>query len=150
MPMTLKQLKDKLSAIEPTDRVYSGISPSEIPVLKRLLQDKKPWVASRAVFALSRISDPKAIAILSKAAVDSRPEVRVAVAASARNLKAKDASKILLKLLADPELGVRKFAVQSVSKAHGAVIYRKLKELETRDPAPPMRAIAKERLRELK
>src|SRR5436309_9542288 len=116
MAMTLEEIKDKLSAIEPTDSTFAGIGPSEIPVLKRLLADKEAWLASRAVFALSRLSDPRALAILSDAAADPRHEVRVAVAAGARNLKPKDASNILLQLLGDSELGVRKFAVQSVTK----------------------------------
>jgi len=148
--MTLDQIKNQLSAIEPDDSTYSGIGTSEIPFLDQLLQDKEVWMASRAVFALSRVSDVNAVTILSRATADPRQEVRVAVAASVSNLKPQDANNILLKLLTDTELGVRKFAVQAVSGAHNAAVHAKLRDIETRDPAPPIRDVAKDKLRELK
>lgn len=107
-------------------------------------------MAARAVFALSRVSDAKAVTILSRAVADPRQEVRVAVAASVSNLKPNDANNILLRLLTDTELGVRKFAVQAVSGAHDAAVHAKLRDIETRDPAPPIRDVAKSKLRELK
>jgi HEAT repeat protein len=150
MPMTLEQLSNQLSAIEPDAGIYAGIGPSEIPLLEQLLQDKEAWMASRAVFALSRVPDVRAVAILSRAVADPRQEVRVSVAASVSNLRPSDANNILLKLLADTDLGVRKFAVQAVSGTHDAAVHAKLRDLGTRDPAPPIRDVAKDRLRELK
>jgi HEAT repeat protein len=150
MPKTLEQLRHQLSAIEPDDGTYAGIDPSDIPLLEQLLQDNEAWMASRAVFALSRLSDSSAVAAWSRAAADPRPEVRVAVAASVSNLKPSDANDILLKLLTDAELGVRKFAVQSVLGAHNAAVHAKLRDLETQDSAPWIREIAKSKLRELK
>lgn len=149
MPMTLEQLKNQLSAIEPSDSIYNGIGASDIPLLEQLLQDEEVWRASRAVFVLSRISGPQAIAILSQLVTDPRPEIRVALAASLSNMKPKDANSILLKLLADSDLGVRKFAIQSVSGSHDVAVHAKLRDVEARDPAPPIRDMAKDRLREL-
>jgi HEAT repeat protein len=146
MPTTLEQIKAQLSAIEPNDGTYLGIGPLEIPFLEQLLQDEEVWMASRAVFALSRIPDARAITVLSQAAVDPRQGVRVALAASVSNLKPEDANDLLLQLLTDTEMGVRKFAVLSVSEAHNAAVSDKLKEIEFRDPAPAIREIAKDRL----
>ena len=148
--MTLEQLRIQLSDIEPDEGMYYGIGPSEIPLLEQLLQDREVWMAARAVFALSRVPDSKAVAILSRAAADPRKEVRVAVAASASNLKPSDANNILLRLLTDADVGVRKFAVKAVSAAHSAAVHAKLRDLETRDPAPSIRDAAKSKLRELK
>jgi HEAT repeat protein len=150
MPMTLEQLRNQLSAIEPDDGIHAGIGPSEIPILEQLLQDTEAWMASRAVVALSAVPDMRAVTILSRAVTDPRPEVRVAVAASVSNLRPGDANNILLNLLADTDLGVRKFAVQAVSGTHDTAVHTKLRELEIRDPAPPIRDAAKDRLRELK
>lgn len=150
MTMTLEQIRNQLSDIEPNDSTYSGIGSSEIPLLEQLLQDKEVWMASRAVFALSKIPDNRAVEILSHAAVDPRKEVRVAVAASVSNLKPQDANNILLKLLTDKELGVRKFAVKSVSEAHDEAVHAKLQEIQARDPSMPIRDVAKSKLRELK
>jgi HEAT repeat protein len=150
MPMTIKQLRNQLSAIEPNNSIYAGIGSSEIPSLEQLLQDKEVWIASRAVFALSRVSDAKAVSILSRAVADPRQEVRIAVAASVNNLEPNDASAFLIKLLADTALGVRKFAVQAVSRTHDAAVHAKLLDIQNRDPAPQIREIAKSKRRELK
>jgi HEAT repeat protein len=148
--MTLEQIRNQLSAIEPDASTYAEIGSAEIPLLEKLLQDKEAWLASRAVFALSRIADAKAVTILSKAIADPRQEVRVAVAASVTNLKPQDANNILLKALTDTELGVRKFAIQAVSGAHDAMVHAKLRDIETQDPAPPIRDVAKDKVRALK
>src|SRR5262245_41188092 len=107
MPMTLEELRQQLSAIEADEGMYDRIGPSEIPLLEQRLKDKETWMAVRAVFALSKLQDAKAVTILSRTVQDPRPEVRVAVAASTSNLKPSDANNILLTLLSDSELGVR-------------------------------------------
>jgi HEAT repeat protein len=150
MPMTLEQLRNQLSAIEPDESIHSGIGPSEIPLLEQLLQDGEAWMASRAVFALGRVPDTRAVHILSRAVADPRPEVRVAVAACSSYLKPSDANNILLKLLDDTDLGVRKFAVKAVSETHDAAVHAKLRDIETQDPAPPIRNVARDKLRGLK
>lgn len=147
--MTLQQLKYQLSAIEPDEHMYEGIEPSEIPLLAQLLNDEEPWMAARAVFALSRIRDPGALTILSQSVTDSRPEIRVALAASTSNLQPTQANDILLTLLADTELGVRKFAIKSVSETHNAVVHTKLRELANQDPVPWICDFATKRLQEL-
>jgi HEAT repeat protein len=149
MPFTLEQLMNKLSSIEPDEATYDGIGPAEVPLLEELLRHNEAWMSSRAVFALSRVPQGAGVTVLSRAAGDARAEVRVAVAASAMNLRPNDANNILLRLLADPDLGVRKFAVQSVSRLHDANVLNKLRELETRDPADSIRDAAKGRLQEL-
>jgi hypothetical protein len=149
MPRTLEQIKGQLSAIEPDDGIYDGIGPSEIPLLDQLVQHSEGWMASRAVFALSRIPDSRSVAVLSRVAADPRQEVRVAVAASMKNLNPKDADGILIRLLTDSELGVQKFAILAVSGAHDAAVHAKLKDIQTRDPSPLIREVAKSKLLEL-
>ena len=65
-------------------------------------------------------------------------------------LKPSDANQLLVILLGDPELGVRKFAVQSVSKAHNNAVHAKVLDIQTRDPAPAIRDVAKFKLQELR
>ena len=149
MPMTLEQLRSQLSAIEPDERMYQGIGPSEIPLLEQLLQDEEPWMASRAVFALSRIPHPEAMRILSQVTADPRPEVRVSLAASARNMPPQAASDILLNLLDDADVGVRKFSVDSIAPVHNKAVHAKLKEIEGQDPSPAIRKMARTRMEEL-
>jgi HEAT repeat protein len=149
VPMTMDELRMQLSAIESDESTYAGISTSEIPLLEELLQDKEAWMASRAIFALSRVPDAKAVTILSRAVADPRPEVRVAVAASLSKLQPQDANNILLTLLSDTDLGVRKVAVKAVSGTNDAAVHAKLRDVQTRDPAPFIRDLAKMKVQEL-
>jgi HEAT repeat protein len=147
--MTFEELRRQLSAAEPDDSTYLGIGPAEVPLLERLLQDPEEWRAARAVVAASRIPDPQAVALLQRAARDPRPEVRVALAASLTRVPTTDANALLLALLGDGELGVRKFAIKSVTPAHAPAVLAKLRELQDRDPAPAIRDGAASRLRQL-
>jgi HEAT repeat protein len=147
--MTLEQLRDQLSSIEASAATYAGIGPSEVALLEELVDDPEPWLAARAIFALSKVGSDAAVAILVRATADPRPEVRVAVAASAKNLRPADADGILLQALSDPELGVRKFAVRSVARAHSAEVQAALRELEDKDSAQSIRDAAKLKLSEI-
>lgn len=150
MAMTLEELRRQLSAIEPDEATYSGIGPDEIPLLEQLARDPEPWMASRAVFAASRVADARAKAIMARAAGDPRSELRVAAAAAAKNLAPAEANSLLLQALNDSDLGVRKFAVQSVSPTHSEPVQARLRELESADPAPAIRDAAKSRIAEIR
>lgn len=149
MAMTLAQLREQLSSIEIDAATYDGIVPADVPALDQLVNDPETWIAGRAIFALSQLRTPTALAILARAAADPRPEIRVAVAASTRNLAPEDANGLLLRALSDAEVGVRKFAIRSVVPAHSPAVQTRLRELETADPAPAIRAAATSRLSEI-
>src|SRR3712207_5760174 len=99
MPMTLSELRSQLGDIEPTERIYQGIGPDEVPLLRELLNDEEAWLAARAVYALSRIDTPEANAAIMEAALDPRPEPRVAVAVNAPNLPPEVSDRVLGLLL---------------------------------------------------
>lgn len=149
MAKTLEQVRRQLSAVEPNDSTYHEIGPSEVPLLDQLLQASEPWLAARAVVAASRIADSQALKLLERAARDPREEVRVALAASLARLPARDADSLLLLLLADANLGVRKFAIKSVSPAHAPSVLDKLRDLQAGDPVAAIREGATSRLRQL-
>ena len=148
--MTLEELRHQLSAIEPDAATYSGIGVAEIPLLEQLARDPEAWMASRAVFAASRVGGAQAKAILARAASDPRPQLRVAAAAAASHLVPDDANSLLLQALADSDLGVRKFAVRSVAGTHSEAVRARLRELESADPAPAIRNAARARLAEIR
>jgi HEAT repeat protein len=150
MAMTLEELRRQLSAIEPNEGTYSGIGADELPLLDQLSRDPEPWMASRAVFAASRLADARAKAILARAAGDPRSELRVAAAAATKNLAPAEANSLLLQALGDSDLGVRKFAVQAVAPTHSEPVQAKLRELESADPAPAIRDAAKSRIAEIR
>jgi HEAT repeat protein len=149
MPMTLEELKEQLTSIEVDDATYVGIGPSEVPLLEQLVRDPETWLAARAIFALSQVRSDAAMAILGRAAADPRPEIRVAVAASAKNLPPAEANGILLQGLNDADLGVRKFAIRSVAPDHGAEVQARVRDLEIDDPAQYIRDAARSKLSEI-
>ena len=146
MAMNLDQLKRQLSDIEPSETTYQSIGPAEVPLLGQLLQDPDHFLASRAVFALSRVRDAGSMQLLQRAAADARPQVRIALAASAAQLPVADRSRVLLPLLNDTEMGVRKFALHSADAAGDTTLREKLREVLGNDPEPALRALAAQKL----
>lgn len=148
--MTLEQLRSQLSMIEPNEGMYNGIDASDITHLEQLVQDTEAWMASRAVFTLSKLPDSLVLPILARAAGDAREEVRVAVASSIRNLSPESGDALLIKLLDDSSLGVRKFAVLSISAAHNPTILEQLQTIRTNDSVSAIRDLAQDKLRDLR
>lgn len=149
MPITLDEVRRQLSAIEPDESIYTGLGSSEIPLLQQLLSDPEPWMSARAIFALSRIVDNNAVEVIRNAISDPRPEVRVAIAASAVNLAVTDSNVILAKVLEDQDIGVRKFAVASISTENDPSIHTRLQTIESQDPSSLIREHARLKRREL-
>ncbi len=148
--MTVAELRAKLSMIEPTESMYSGITPSDMPALDQLLADKEPWMAARATFALSRIGSVDAVQVLAKAATDERPQVRVAVAAAVGQTAVVLPDSAVSHLLQDADPGVRKFATQAVKKENGPDPHTILRRIAAEDAVPIVREHATEALRKLR
>ena len=147
--MTATTLRDKLSIIEPTETMYEGIGPGDVADLAQLTADQEEWMASRAVFALSRVGGPAALNALVTAAADLRSPVRVAVAAavSQRSLVLPDTT--LVALLKDQDAGVRKFATLAVKPENGTDARALLKRMVTEDTVFTVRDNAAETLRKM-
>ncbi|HEX6771103.1 MAG TPA: HEAT repeat domain-containing protein [Acidobacteriaceae bacterium] len=147
--MTAEELRTKLSMIEPTEAMYQGIGSGDVPALEQIISDPEEWMASRAVFALSRVGGPAVVNALVRAAADQRSPVRVAVAAavSQRALVLPDTT--LLNLLKDPDAGVRKFATLAVKSENGADARTLLSRMTTEDAVSTVRDNAAEALRRI-
>jgi len=144
--MTLSELKSQLSEIEPTESMYRGIGAAEVPLLRQLLEDKEAWVAARAVDALSRIDTPEAHASVAEAARSPRPELRVAAAVNAPKLSLDQCDRVLDVLLDDTNVGVRKFAISSVSERNSLKVKEKLRSIANSDADRMLRQLARDHL----
>ena len=133
MPMTRSELRSQLSSIELDERTFAGLSPADVESLTELLHDEEAWLAARAVHALSKIDSPAAHDAMLAAAELPRLEVRVAAAISAAALPPDRSDEVLLRLLGDPQAGVRKFAVKSVSERNGSFVKRRVEEIAEAD-----------------
>jgi HEAT repeat protein len=147
--MTAAELRMKLSMIEPTEAMYDGIGPGDVPVLEQIISDREEWMASRAVFALSRVGGPAAVNALAHAATDHRSPVRVAVAAAVSQRALVLPDPALVNLLKDRDAGVRKFATLAVKPENGADARTLLSRMTTEDAVSTVRDNAAEALRRL-
>lgn len=143
---TYEQLVAILSAIESSEEMYRQITAEDVPLLERMLSEEEAWLSSRAVFALSRIRDQTAQQILFHLTEDARPEIRVSLASAAMVLPKEYAEIILLKLMDDPQPGVRKFAIQSVSSNPGPQLRDKIREVEVRENNTYLRELLREKM----
>jgi HEAT repeat protein len=146
MSMSIAEVRQQLSDIEPDQSTYEGIGASEVELVRELLEEEEEaWLAARAAHALSRIDTDDAHDALLRASGDPRPEVRVAVAASAHALPPTLSDEILSRLLNDSEIGVRKFAIKSTSDRNSDAVRQRLGEIATSEADTALGQIAEER-----
>jgi HEAT repeat protein len=148
MAMSMQEIRSRLSSIEGDAQMYVDLGPDEVPLLVELLDDEEAWLASRAVYALTRIATPDALAAVEEASSSGRDEVRVAVAVSAKVLPTEAADRVLTKLLKDQEVGVRKFAIESVTPDNEERVRRLVAEMTDSDD-DVLRARAQSRAHDL-
>ncbi len=148
MSMSMQEIRSRLSSIEGDEQMYIDLGPQEVPLLVDLLDDEEAWMAARAVYALARIETPEARAAVEAASERERDELRVAVAVSASLLPPESADRVLARLLGDREVGVRKFAVDSVTPANGEHVRRLVTQMGDADDLT-LRARAQARTRDL-
>jgi HEAT repeat protein len=145
----MEELRQQLSDIEPEERTFAGIGPSEVDLLRRLLDDEEAWLAARAVHALSRIDADDARDAIVSAAGSPRMEVRVSAAASAPLLPPHVSDEVLSRLLGDSHVGVRKFAIKSISGRNSEAIKRRVRDMSATDADVRLRKLANEKAQSL-
>lgn len=148
--MNSAELRKKLSLIEPSEEMYAGITPGDVPALQELLSDREEWIASRAVFALSRVGTSEAMHVLSEAAKDHRSQIRVSLAAAVSQRPITLPDSALMHLLQDTDTGVRKYATHAVKAENGKETHALLDRIALEDAVPQVRERAEESLRKLR
>jgi HEAT repeat protein len=146
---TYEEVVNILSMIEPDEGMYEKLTEEEIPHLQQMLNENQPWLASRAVFALSKLQSDKVNSILLPLVDDQRPEVRIALASSAGFLSKDLGENILAKLIADDETGVRKFAVQSISPKHSTSLIKRLEDVQKKEKNEYLQDLIKKKISEM-
>jgi HEAT repeat protein len=142
MPLTLKQVRQVLLPEEPNYAAAARLGPELLPHLRTLISGADAMLASKAAYLAGLIDDDRAVEVLSDAASSPSPLVRVAAASGVRNLRRPAASRVLMALLSDRDIGVRKFAINSASTRSNAALLAKISDLSRRDPAPVIRSVA--------
>lgn len=134
MPVTMQQVRAALDPEEPDYLQAAQLGSDALPHIENLLKEADPMLASKAAYLASLIPDNRSVIVLKEASQSTYPAVRVAAAAGARNLASLAASDILLGLLDDQDVGVRKVALKSAPVDATPALRAKIQKLTTTDP----------------
>jgi hypothetical protein len=142
------EVKFILSDIEPTETMFGKFTQEDIPNLQEILKEPEPWLASRAVFAISKFNTAHTNEILHQLADDPRVEIRVSLASCVNKLSSRVYRKIISKLIEDKEIGVRKFAYESVLPNASATFIKQLKKIYKKEDVPYLKEVLSKRISE--
>jgi HEAT repeat protein len=127
--VTKEQVRAELEKDEPNYARAAGLGPDAFPHLEELARDEDAMIASKAVYLAGLIEGEPADRLLADAASSDDPRIRVAAASAARHRSEAAASAVLLSLVKDEDLGVRKVALKSVPREPTADLRRAVEEL---------------------
>jgi len=140
MPTTLQEVQRRLNQDEPSyPQLAMELGADALPHLATLANGRDPMLASKAAYLAGVIGGAGAVPVIEAAARRPEPAVRAGAAAAVRNLDAKLAEGVATRLLADPDVGVRKVTVQSVGRLRSPAIDERLRAIQRADPEPMLR-----------
>jgi HEAT repeat protein len=142
MAVTLKQVRAALDPEEPDYAAAGRLGPEALPHLRRLVASKDTMLASKAVHLAALVGGDDAVDVVQQAAEHANPVLRVAAAAATRELPPPAAARVLPRLLADDDRGVRKVALNSVPPNPGDEVMRHVRDLEQLGADPGLQAAA--------
>jgi HEAT repeat protein len=127
--VTSEQVRAELEKDEPNYARAAGLGPEALPHLEELAHDEDTMIASKAVYLAGLIEGEPADHLLAEAASSDDPRIRVAAASAARHRSDEAASEVLVLLVKDDDLGVRKVALRSVPPEPTPALRSAVKEL---------------------
>lgn len=148
--MSKEQLLELLSSDEPDYAEAAKVGAEQISALVDIVKKSEETLAPRAVYTASLIKSGDITEVLQEGASSSSPVVRVATAASLRNVERAHGSDTVVGLieflLKDSDAGVRKMALSSVSDSDigNEAIRSGIEDLAQHDELDEMRRFASE------
>jgi HEAT repeat protein len=142
MSVSLEDVNEALAPEEPDYANAAGLGPDALPHLQRIVEGSDPMLASKATYLASLIEDDRALSVLETAARSEDATVRVAAAAGVANLGDSKAAKMVVYLLSDDDVGVRRRALASVPEIASTDLRHILEKLRLDDPDPSIRRAA--------
>ena len=142
MAITMQDVRARLDPDEVDYGEARRLGPAAIPFLMQLVQGGDPALASKAAYLASLISSDQSTAVLETAAASKEAVVRVAAASGIRNLPDAAAERVLELVRNDPDVGVRKVALQSVARFKSPQLAAKVQKIAEEDSEPFVRELA--------
>ena len=148
MPITMQQVLARLDTDEPDYASLSTLGPEAVPHLKVLVKSEDPGIAAKAAYLASMIESDESLEVVKAASASPHETVRVAAAASMRNLAPAQAGPWVERLLDDKDAGVRKQALRAVADLGMSGLESKVKKMASGDPETGLRKMARQGLRQ--
>jgi HEAT repeat protein len=142
MKVTMKQVLAALDREEPDYHLATRLGPEALPHLLHLVEEGSPGIASKAIYLAGFINTDQSEAVIEMAAHSPDPALRVAAAGALGSLK-KVSSRLIIDLLEDPDVGVRKFALKAIEVHRPTDVRAKVQEIADKDPNMMLRQLAK-------
>jgi HEAT repeat protein len=149
MPVTLEDVVKQLDREEPDYEQAARLGPEALPYLRQLIQSNDLGLAAKAAFLAGSINADESVQVLEIAARHPDPVVRVAAAASAKNLTHITTS-LATTFLEDPDPGVRKWGLRSVEVTSPQGVRTKVEKIMKDDPDLGLREQAQKVIDRLK
>jgi hypothetical protein len=145
MTITMQQVRAQLDRDEPDYRqAAQALGPDALPHLEQIIRKGDAESASRAVYLASLFVHERASALVAMGMERPEATLHVTVAAAARNLVPQLRATMLLRLLDEDDVGVRKFALRAVPEQPESALVAKVERLARNEPQPALRRLAGE------
>lgn len=138
----MQQVRAALEPEEPDYAQAARMGSEAMPHLEEIVGETDALLASKATYLASLIEDRRSTQVVRRAAESDRPEVRVAAASGASNLSEQNASDILIPLLKDRDIGVRKTALKAVPDKAPSELRAAVDSLTDADSSPGIRELS--------
>lgn len=133
MPVTLQDVIRQLDREEPDYAQAARLGPEALAHLRELIQGNNIGLAAKAACLAGMINADESVSVLELAARHADPVVRVAAAASAKNLT-EMTTTLATTFLDDIDAGVRKWGLRSLEVKQPQGIQAKVEKIMKDDP----------------
>ena len=123
-------------------RLADQLGSSAVRALEELVGAEDPRIASQAVYLAGLIDGSGSFEVVAAGAASRHAIVRVSAAFALPRLPAGPASKLAIRLLSDPDAGVRGRAVRFAAPSRDPLLVRKAQEIAERDEEQWLRELA--------
>ena len=138
MAIGLQDVIRQLDRDEPNYAQAARLGPEALPFLRELIQGENIGIATKAAYLAGVINGDQSTEVLEAASRHANPAVRVAAAASARNLTRLSPS-LASNFLDDPDPGVRKWVLKTLEAHHPEGVKAKVERIMRQDPVMELR-----------
>jgi hypothetical protein len=114
MAVSMAEVRRALDPDEVDYAAAAALGDDALPHLNALVETGDPGIAAKAAYLAGLINGGSSEAIVARAATHSDARVRASAASTASNLDAEATERVITDLVLDDDVGVQKFALESV------------------------------------